>query len=511
MSNSDRFIWIRSTSPDTESIPRIDVDGTGTNLIDIILSRSNSANLGTTAVPTAGVNWGGMTNSRPGIRFIGAISGNLTGGVFASGIWRFDAGGDILSTIQQGLNTSDTSVAAGGPFWVLANKINAQITAAIGSIGFVQTVSDLCGNLVAQNATSGSIGTVQVGGDLGTVSAPVNIFARGVNATTGFGIGSITADNAYANIGSGDSGNPGVKLGTLEIDGDFGTSATVTTFAASIDFAIGGELDGDVVVESALSASHTVRIGGSLVGTIELPSSGLVGQITVNNNDDGGEWDGDVLIDGVALSDQPSYTNTATSIGGGAAGLAPFTHHGTSCVPVQGATIFITGLDIFDPYMNYYDIPFTQAKARLYGPVELVGAAPHVEVLVKVGSSYVDAGFTIETSIVSSTGEREVLIKREYDDPWPEGEYRIVPLAGKMTSKGVEGDPDVDMFWYEFTLAGGCGMMLLQNFDLNEDDTVCMLDAVAWTINPVDLNADSVADEDDFSLLLGAIDAFASR
>lgn len=361
------------------------------------------------------------------------------------------------------------------------------------------------------DAPSGSgwdfwIQKLEVGGDIGSISDPIAINTRGDIQRIIAG-GSIYADIDATAYEDG-------ELGRIEAaGGDFVGSLTGKNFAdfgqiTGGVFVENGDLDADIALVEELT--HDIIVGGSFVSgrEIDLPAGGLQAQIVFNNLDDGGEWDGDVLIDGVALSAQPHYTNTAASIGGGAAGLAPFTHHGTSCVPTDGATIFIKSLDIFDPEEGCLDHDFTQAKVRLYGPVELVGAAPHVEVLVWSGSAYVDAGFTIVTSIVSSTGEREVLVKRSGDLPWPEGEYRIVPLEDKMTSKGVVGDPDVDMFEYEFTLADGCQLGLLQNFDFNEDETVCEEDFLTWSSDPCDLNDDEVVDCDDIALLLSAIDLY---
>lgn len=485
------------------------MSGTGTNLVDIILSSSNSANLGTASVPSAGVNWAGMLNNRTGIRLVGTISGNLTGGVFASGIWLLDVGGDVLATVQQGLSTSDSTVnnsMTSSPFWVFADKITVSINAVVGSIGFVQTSDDLCGNLLAQStafSSSGNIGIVSIGGNIGTSLAPVNMFARGTA-----GITTITADNIYANIRSGDSGNPGVSVGTLSVSGDFGTSTTETVFADSMEFAVGGDLDGNVVLEDGLDAADTIRIGGSLLGTIEVPASGLEGQITVNNDNAAGAWTGTIDVGGTPLS--AGYSPTASSLGGGSAGLVPFTLHDESSSPVNGGIISIYGMFPNQIELDCQSRPFTKATLRMYGPVELEGSAPHFDVLVDTGGGFGAVGFTYAAAIKTGTGEREVEVtKTSGGSAWPLGTYRIVPKADKVTCLGAAGDPDVDSFIYEFSLVETCELGLLAMYDLNQDDTVCMQDVSAWVSSPCDFTGDSIADADDLDALMNVVTNWA--
>lgn len=163
------------------------------------------------------------------------------------------------------------------------------------------------------------------------------------------------------------------------------------------------------------------------------------------------------------------------------------------------------------------DLPFDDdITFRLYGPVSLEsGTGPHANVEVWNGSSWVDAGFDVEASIVSSTGSRGLKFERKdgmgNQIAWPQtvGQYRIVPVTDRIVCTDVTGEPTAD-FVYSIELAEGCSLQLLQRFDLDPDDDLNGGDVTAWMLNPVDLNEDENADGDDLDLLMGAINLYSS-
>lgn len=177
-------------------------------------------------------------------------------------------------------------------------------------------------------------------------------------ASTEIGDLSINGD-AEAIIGSnqiGLSGNPDVLL--LAIEGDFiDTQATMTMNSLGA-LTVGGDFESVVNVSSAMPSGSTYRIDGDLVSGAELnlPASGLVGQIIVNGADAAGSWVGGIKVGTTTLANL--YSNTASSLGGGAAGLVPFNPHRTDSSPVLGANITFTTSTVTPSY----DI-------RHYGPV----------------------------------------------------------------------------------------------------------------------------------------------
>ena len=122
-----------------------------------------------------------------------------------------------------------------------------------------------------------------------------------------------------------------------------------------------GDLDADVTVDGnvadPITANHlpsgrTIKIGTSLQsdsthdGRIVLGTSGLQGQVIINSTNGSGTWTGNVTIGTTTLS--PSYySNTSSSLGGGAVGVAPFHLHAADCVPPSvynsvGATMTVS-------------------------------------------------------------------------------------------------------------------------------------------------------------------------
>src|SRR5690606_8354197 len=116
-----------------------------------------------------------------------------------------------------------------------------------------------------------------------------------------------------------------VNVESLAIDGDVGPSGSQLWLSDFGTLTVGGDLLADVEMQNSLGASNAIVIGEGLAGAISLPSSGLMGQIIINNSNASGAWTGTVDVGGTPLP--VGYAATASSLGGGSAGLVPFTLH----------------------------------------------------------------------------------------------------------------------------------------------------------------------------------------
>ncbi len=264
-----------------------------------------------------------------------------------------------------------------------SGDIEGPITALSG--GITQVV-DVAGDLLADIAAEGSINSITVTGDIGTPTAPVSIAAVG-------DIRTVVASAIYADIDASDPGSGGTwdvwrleaTSGTFsgslsldrlrdplvgseegvfvdtDLDADITTSQSVLEpievegdFLAGRIIEVGRNLQtntdqstsqnrGRIKIKGMLGGD--ILIGESLFGPIIVEaSSGLQGQVVINARDDGGVWmtgddgtlgNGSVTVDGVSLAPIPWYDQTSASLGGGAAGVVPFSVHFKDCLPAS--------------------------------------------------------------------------------------------------------------------------------------------------------------------------------
>jgi len=203
---------------------------------------------------------------------------------------------------------------------------------------------------------------------------------------------------------------------------------------------VAGDLDADIEFTSSLGAGRRIVVGGSFADgrTIELPASGLLGQITFNNADSAGDWDGLVVVGSNVLS-FAGYPTTAATLGGGSVGLSPFALHDESCDPVSGGNVDALSDDPFN--------------ARHYGPVDFTGSGDPVLVERRVigTSTWTDqtAGFTFSVTgdgawFLTGTPVSGYAYQNGY-------EYRITPVrtgSDKLFCDGVSGEPAVAEYTY---------------------------------------------------------------
>jgi hypothetical protein len=280
---------------------------------------------------------------------------------------------------------------------------------------------------------------------------------------------------------------------------------------------------GDFAASLTLSQPFegNILVSRKFSGSINLPDKGLVGQIVTNNFNNSGTpasfWTGSVTINGSALSSAPFYTNTPASIGGGAAGAIGvesggnpgFRLHKEGCLPASGSTVVGYGID---PTSIIIDPPCTNlvnaVYLRMYGPVEFVpgASAPYVTVEQKSGSSWVAVSWSPQVSIVADNTQR-VLKVTANGGAWPLGEFRIKPVLGTIRRATYLSSPTplIPDFEYLVKLTDGCGLDLLQAFDLDNSGALGTGDIAAWLGDQTDLNRDTEVSNTDLEVLLGGI------
>ncbi len=265
---------------------------------------------------------------------------------------------------------------------VSTGNINAliQATDSNAEVTFVNSQGGgIYGNILS---TSGSIGTVQAAGAIGTTSSPVSI-------RFGTNIQQITGGSIVANVQNGLLGGDG-KLQHFETtSGNFSGSLLTKTFepfvtGPSTAITVTGDVAGTISIGSG-SLARPIAIGGKLLstgkiiiggsnvlasptdGVISVAASGLQGQVVMNalGNTAGTYWNRPVYIDSTITlapgSSQPymapNYNAGDSALGGGAVGVVPFHLHDNDCVPVNGGSSapIVTGSSV---------------RLRFYGPVE---------------------------------------------------------------------------------------------------------------------------------------------
>lgn len=326
--------------------------------------------------------------------------------------------------------------------------------------------------------------------------------------------------------GEGLSGHPDIEK--ILIGDDFvGTTAMTMNSLETLE--VDGNFDADVTVSSSMGSSGFYKVAGELASgaSLDLPSDGLEGQVIVNSGDTSDLWSGDVVVGSITLV--PNYTTLSSELGGGQVGIAPFNFHQRTtapgagqtrdCEPYQGEVVMLP----FDTGTNK-NVPLADVRIRHYGPVFADGSGPHFRVEFKsdvLPSSWVDRTSlfeidTDETATSALTAHRDVVIEGTAlngNGFTAAGRWRIRPLAGKVRSGDVVGNPDVawdsnvesgdlgsgmgtQYDWYAFRvlLEAPEGGMLL-------DGGTSASDLTNWGVAPFEVNADGDTDTQDFSEL----------
>lgn len=365
-----------------------------------------------------------------------------------------------------------------------------------------------------------TIKLLDIRGDIGTPMASRNIWPLG-------SIEQITVPNGsiYANINPTKYGALR-DIGRVDCNGSLNGELKTRKFDATLApgqpagvFTTVGDLTGKI--STTLAMDQTIRIGGSLTSTarITMPGGGLVGQIIINGTDTTGVWHEDAFISTgtINLSPMPYYDNDPEIVGYGAAGLARFRLQDNACVPVNNTSFVVRHRDLTwtgegDPPCVDEDFNMGNVvKLRLYGNVTLVGAAPHFGVyrFDGVNENLVPWSAEVVTAYVPGATHKDITVKRGAGVAWGIGSFVIRPLAGKVTSDDVAGNPLPDAL-YTITLTDTCQEGYEGAFDQNGDSRLSNADTARWLANPCDLNNDGVAGAADLALLIRVIERFGN-
>lgn len=291
--------------------------------------------------------WAGLTDNRGRLFLRVGISQNQTGSIFLqdnSNLVNLRVNGQIQASYTGG-STGTSEIQAG--------SIGSQgdITKTVGRIAVVNVfVGNMLGDI---KAVTGSIGVINVtAGDIGAPGQLVAIEAAA--ATSGLHIDRVnTAKNMYANVDCNTS-TPGVDGviktffagvgGSPTVAGDFYGLLRMDHFTEQVtvvrDF-YGSIVHGGIMNPGPQATPHfnQIAIGRSFMPGAAItisPTQGLRGDIGINTLD-GGYWQANATVTiGATTISQYNYSNSFSSIGGGAIGLKPYRLHDSSCMPPNG-------------------------------------------------------------------------------------------------------------------------------------------------------------------------------
>lgn len=504
----------------------------GTTAYDLIVG-SSLGDESTQVFPGAG-EVGGVTtlqsafpvNVRVGARtVVGSVSAQIITRVEA-GIGQTNPDNSPVDSLISGPINAD----AGRVGTVIASRIGSSASlpaSIIASASIVTVTTDYStapssgGDIFAAINGSGGVGTVLSRGTLnGSVTAGGTSPIVLVQGKTGVGSSADAFDLTGPGIQTLYAGDfvPGTNVATVA--GDFHLAANLSgpiTRMRAVRFnGSGGDFNGTLTAASMTnSLSDRLVIDDEHKGTITLTStgqkdvitigraatlasgnlfsfgtSGLLGQVVVNQNDASATWSGAAAVGSTSLSPVPDYANLSASLGGGAIGVGPYRLHREDCVPsntpVGGGTNTL-GLGVTPDASTWNtllvrrdrfdDLPAAQddleVRMRWYGPISSSGCRL-VTVERSADPTFTDPGMIIdETARFFAVGEgpqdpnllRDLRLRRRCgEEGLPTGYYRVVrnvdaafPVGagGVLQSKLVSGDPEVQPFAFYFRL-GGC-------------------------------------------------------
>lgn len=473
------------------------------------------------------------TSAITGLFIAGGISGDL-GSVVASRIGYtstaigFGVGDDLVGNLLLKDNSSDIEIRVDG-----------------------LSVGGDIGPNVHIDTEAGGIGGITVGGVIGTAGNPVLIHS-------GRDITSITAGEMHVNIVAGwdDPSNPNdpiewANIEELRTDKLAGQGGHTGNFIGSIyantigepvkrpgdpegaqsipQIEVQGDFQGILGFESPIVPHHTftgsqIVVGGAFKSgsVISLPASGLEGQIIFNQANIGSPWQSNARIEvGSVDLTTTQYNPSASTIGGGAAGLAEFRLHRESCSPPEalignppirepGLLSVPSELVMSSDGLSWDCVPQKPSVVlQFYGPVS-IAALPAATIHRWQSGAWVLQEATAFAFAESVDGDNKRVSLTPVND-WVGGSYRVTRKPNALNSLEVANssstDPaGVNAFTYYFDVEiMPCEGALVSGFDLNSDEAVTEPgDVPAWLITPEDFNADATTDATDMQLLQSA-------
>jgi hypothetical protein len=259
-----------------------------------------------------------------------------------------------------------------------------------------------------------------------------------------------------------------------------------------------------------------ITINGSLEGDILIgAANGLKGQIIIDSDNNGDDWDGDVIIGastGTPITigpsqsqpnDAPYYEMLSSAIGDGAIGaigLVPFNFHPKDSVPINDATLSTAQAP------DHVDIWH-------YGPVKIVGSSAPVtveaaEVVYPVNGSPTWTDVTADYTYAIQSNKRVLRISPKQGESFSPGNiYRVKPVNGVLqcdiaTSANVLYDSPSDKAWFENYYR----FKIFKSFDLSMNGYIGYEDVNLWNEDPCDVNFDDKIDSKDLADIILNID-----
>lgn len=321
---------------------RVDVDGSLGPLGSIRQTGSSTAPQGVAVVEAGSMAIGSSVGVATGTLVRVRTVGNMAGSVYA---------GDINAT------ANITSVVVGGNF-------TGTVSVPTGTLGSMAVTGDIILPVPEESSPQVFTPRIYARNSIGSISARSikGVISTVYDGSGNGGSGTLTSlTTARDMLGNGGSfrgflvsqgfANAGGSNPSLNIDGDFGGDTPARVFLRSSAVAnkpvnIRGRFLNGSVLSFGNSMPSSVTIGGNPNRT---SGQELQGQILVNArsfaNETTGTWTGPVRVGGSSgtllgpANTVPNYTNTATSIGGGAVGVFPYRLHDSACDPPNASTL----------------------------------------------------------------------------------------------------------------------------------------------------------------------------
>ncbi|MBX3361111.1 MAG: hypothetical protein KF912_11795 [Phycisphaeraceae bacterium] len=406
-------------------------------------------------------------------------------------------------------------------------------------ISILQTDGDLLADVWVPK---GRIETLVVGGNIGSSENPVSI-------NTQDRIGFLSASRIWADINTTYNGGSGEVRTLLCTVGNFVGSLTsnrVLNSTVNDKIEIAGDCDADLLFTATASGSvrapiivhgdlpsgrfisvasyidalsgnrGAITIKGSLEGDIFIgAANGLKGQIIIDSDNTGDDWDGDVIIGAGTVSpitigpsqsqpnDAPYYEMLSSAIGDGTAGaigLVPFNFHPKDSSPDNDA--FLSTAQAPD----YVDIWH-------YGPVKIVGSSAPVtvevaEVAYPVDGSPTWTDVTNDYTYAVQSNKRVLRITPKEGESFGPGHmYRVKPVSGNLqcdiaATVNVEYDAPSAYAWFDDYYR----FKIFHSFDLSMNGFVGYEDVEMWNNEPSDVNLDDEVNSMDLADIILNID-----
>jgi len=404
--------------------------------------------------------------------------------------------GTLGSSSSPDIDVSGCDIVDIGGDWNL-NLFIDDLTGSNNDTSQIIVDGDFSGQLIQGN---GSIGDVDIAGNMEAGPGLPTIWARdAIESVTVQG--NVTAARIGSNnLGAAFLGNSDVGL--IDVAGNLESSINLEMNSLQT-LIVDGDFDTGLELLSPQASDSLYSIGGSVTASssIDLPTSGLSGQIIVNAANSSGAWQGDVTVGGTTALGV-DYTELPSAIGGGAVGLVPFSIHDDACSPANGSSTVYPS-----------DAPPTEATIEYYGPVDLVEVTGSfdsyymVEARLNNGDPscpWEEVTSDFGKSVMEVSADRRIVITPEEGAFKLVYEYRFTPMEFLVRCANVAGLPDVSTEQYIIALDSD----LIA--DLDGDGTVGSADLgellAAWGQSCVrpDLEGNGVVSSEDLGILLAS-------